>query len=239
MRDPRRLLDGDASELERSLLGAAQAETAPAAAQERLLAQLGLGALAAGLSLPASAHAASSTSLPPAAGSAVAASASGLGGKLLLTVLIGSLAGAGVWLGTSRSAPVPQPRATQAAASAPSTLEAIAPTPPGEAPPSPEPSAQVTAPSALSREVAELTSVRAQLRAGDARAALSALVTFAEAHPRSVLAQEADALRIEALLLAGQASAARVEAGRFLRAHPHSPHTARLKALLGATPAER
>jgi hypothetical protein len=245
MRDPRRLLEGDASELERSLLTLVQSECAPPAATQRLVAQLGLSSAGLGL-----AHAGAvakqtgaSSIVPPAALGSGAGLLSGLTGKLLLAALI-SGAGGAAWLGLVSFAPEtarvePRMPATEHVVPvAPETAE-VAPAASQLAPPAvPAPKRGAEA-SGLSREVAALAAVRALLKAGDASGALYALDVAARERPRSVLEQEATALRIEALLAGHQVADAQTLAERFLRAHPNSPHVARVRALVRAPKAER
>jgi outer membrane protein assembly factor BamD (BamD/ComL family) len=73
-----------------------------------------------------------------------------------------------------------------------------------------------------SRRVAE---ARSQLRAGNARGALSLLQAIAVEFPSGVLVQEREALTIESLLSCGEQAAARTRALDFLRRYPGSPHT--------------
>ena len=72
-----------------------------------------------------------------------------------------------------------------------------------------------------SRRVAE---ARSQLRAGNARGALSLLQAIAVEFPSGVLVQEREALTIESLLSCGEQAAARTRALDFLRRYPGSPH---------------
>jgi hypothetical protein len=243
MMDPRRLLDGDASELELRLLSLAQREEAPSAAPRRLAAQLGLPAGLLGLDAAAhAADAAGSASTFPAAGVGLSSAGwlSGALGKLVLVGLVGSLGGAAWWFGglevastSSNTAPSAGIRTTTTASTsmAPDTVTA---------PPSAATTAAATEQrSALTREVEALDRVRQAVRARDARAALRLLEDLERAHPARVLAQEAEALRVEALFAAGEGSAARARAEQFLAAHPHSPHAARVQALMRARGPQR
>jgi outer membrane protein assembly factor BamD (BamD/ComL family) len=82
--------------------------------------------------------------------------------------------------------------------------------------------AQAAAARLESRRVAE---ARSQLRAGNARGALSLLQAIAVEFPSGVLVQEREALTIESLLSCGEQAAARTRALDFLRRYPGSPHT--------------
>lgn len=223
MKDPRRLLEGDASELELRLLTLAQREQAPSAAPRRLAARLGVPVGMLGLEALGSGPAPlGSVAAPPAAVGAGAGSGllHGIAGKLVLAGVLGALGG-GLVVGVTGGASRPSTRVTPSPSVAPSTLPS---------PPLPS-SASV---GQLDREVAALARVRGALQAGRAQEALAALRAFEQQHPSSVLGQEAHALRIEALLAVRDVDAARAEGERFLRSYPDSPHRARVQALLRA-----
>jgi hypothetical protein len=244
MRDPRRLLEGDASELEQRLLSLAQGEHAPHEAVQRLATQLGLSGAGLGFDAfdpaPGAASAGASSVVPPALLSTGTGLLHSWAGKLLLVSLLGGAGGA-AWL-SQRPAAAPNDRSVSVAPSQPAA--AVRDSNPGiqsvrEAPeqlPSPAgPRARLDRDgqaSALSREVAALAAVRAQLKTGAGRAALDALDAYARERAQPVLDQEATALRIEALLALREEKAARALADDFLHAHPDSPHLARVRALL-------
>lgn len=241
MKDPRRLLEEDASALERSLLCAALAEEAPLGAETRLAAALGVPSL---LSLTSGAAVAHTSVAPPATASglggmggnvAPGALATGvlktLAGKL---VLAGLLAGVGttllvMWTSPhAPSTPVSPPRHEESPAAADAKSELI----PTLSKPVPDVSDHRTPAPSIAREVAALDAVQALVQAKRASAALMALDRYDADHPQSVLAQEAHVLRIEALLQGGAVAKARALAERFLHEHVQSPHAARVRALL-------
>ena len=214
MRDPQRLLDTPASDLELRLLRAGAAEQPPPAALGRL-------AHALGVRLTESAPSAA-LHLPPTA--AAATSTTKLSLFALGAVTLGLAATGVVWF-TTRS-PAPQ------GAEVPQAAHAF---PERPAPAAAERSAQ-PAPGAdsLSREIAFIDSVRKLLDTDRAPAALSSLQRYERDFPRAVLQQEADLLSIEAHLRAGQQPRARALATRFLQRHPDSPHSARVRELIDA-----
>lgn len=230
MKDPRRLLEGDASELELRLLTLVQHEEAPSAAPRRLAAQLGLPVSALGLQTIASGtQPVSSASGMPAAAAAAGAGVStgwlhGVVGKLVLVGVLGALAGGavvGVMAGSPSASPSAPSTAAATATASVSAAVAVA-------------EREVAAAGGLDGEVAELAKVRSTLHAGRAQEALVQLGSFERAHPASVLTQEARALRIEALLATRDMAAAHKEGASFLRSYPDSPHRARVQALLSA-----
>lgn len=90
---------------------------------------------------------------------------------------------------------------------------------------------------AAAREESRLVgSAREALRAGDARTALALLAQARERFPAGVLGQERAALGIEASMQSGARAEAAESARRFLAAFPNSPHAARVRALVAATP---
>ena len=128
----------------------------------------------------------------------------------------------------------------------------LAPTPPaigpaaqGTAPTAAEPPATAAAPATrrelkptpppldrLSAESALLAAARAQLRAGDARAAEATLARLRARFARGVLVQEREVLAIELLAARGRGAAATRRASAFVRAYPQSPHSAKLNRFL-------
>jgi hypothetical protein len=91
----------------------------------------------------------------------------------------------------------------------------------------------VAAPS-IGSEILELDRARASLAAGQARAAVSALDRYQQAFPKGALQQEALRLRIEALVALGDRPAARTLTARFESLYPNSPHAKRLHSLVDA-----
>jgi hypothetical protein len=114
------------------------------------------------------------------------------------------------------SAPLP-PRATARAA------EELAP----------EPSPVLLPPSSLQAETAALDRVRAALNSGQASMGLAELGRYEAAFPRGMLRPESVVLKVEALVMAGDRARARELALAFIAAHPESPHTGRLRSLVG------
>jgi outer membrane protein assembly factor BamD (BamD/ComL family) len=76
-----------------------------------------------------------------------------------------------------------------------------------------------------------LTEARAELHAGDPRAALQTLERLRARSPKGVLAQEREVLTIQVLSALGDNAAAKRKAKEFLDAHPESPHTSQLRRL--------
>jgi TolA-binding protein len=212
MNDPRRMLMGEASAVERALLQAADADEPPSGGEQRLLLSLGL----LGPDSPAG------PSTAPAAQAALGKSLVALSGKWLVLAGIG----ASVWWVAElrRPAPVETTRALQRAEPA-----MVAPIP----------ERSESAPdSALAQEVAALDRAQKALVSGDQRGALGLLADYQRDYPSGILQQEASLLHIEALLGARDEQHARSAAAAFLRAHPESPHAARVQALLkGGSPA--
>jgi hypothetical protein len=78
-----------------------------------------------------------------------------------------------------------------------------------------------------------LTQARAELRRGDARAAMSTLERLQTRFPNGILMQEREVLTIEVLAASGDTAAASRKAREFLRAYPNSPHAAQLHRFTG------
>jgi hypothetical protein len=95
------------------------------------------------------------------------------------------------------------------------------------------PNDSATAPS-IGSEILELDRARASLAAGQARSAVSALDRYQQAFPKGALQQEALRLRIEALVGLGDRPAARTLTARFESLYPNSPHAKRLHSLVDA-----
>ncbi len=87
--------------------------------------------------------------------------------------------------------------------------------------------------STLSEELALLDEARRELARGDATGALATLDRYQQRFPRGTLALEAQVLRIDALWRRGDQASARQLAARFVEAHPSSPHSPRLRAMIG------
>jgi hypothetical protein len=240
MKDPVRLLDAGASELERALLRAGASEQPPEGGAARIAAALGLS-----LAVTASAEsAAARTSTAPAASAQLATKSAALGAKWLL-LLGGSLVLGIAGYATYRSSrpehdrqPTAEPKMP---ASGPDSVSGSVPdsdSVSGSAPAPSKPSTAVPAAKAaharsIAGEISALDRIREQLSAGDTRAALRALDRYRSTFPGGVLQQEAAALRIEALARAGERAQAAQLAQRFAREHPNSPHLDRIRSLTG------
>jgi hypothetical protein len=87
--------------------------------------------------------------------------------------------------------------------------------------------------SSLAEQVALMDEARRALARGDAASALSISDRYEQKFPGGSLVQEATLLRIEALAQQGDRAAAAAVARRFLAAHPDSPHSKRIRSLLG------
>jgi len=259
MRDPRRLLGGDASDFERELLRSWDAEQPSAAARAKVLAAMGIGAGAATAAAVKVGAAAAGGSLAP---KAAAATLGGFAAAKWAALAVG-VAVVGATAGYVRhEAHVHETRSVMSAPAsvaappppsiAPSIPLATAETAPVETPVAAPvvavaedaPRARVVEarakavpaphPSALGEQVSALDSARRALAAGDAPAAVGALDDYAVRFPDGALVEEAEALRVQALLAAGDRAAATRAGDRFLAAHPNSPHAARVRALLAS-----
>jgi hypothetical protein len=214
MKDPRRLLDGDGSEEQRALLRAAALEEPTADGHARLLAALGVTA----------ASAVESTAQAQSTATGGLTAGSGAASAIKLTVLaVGSAAllgaGALLWARSDEAAGGdPAKSAGESAAQRQGDERDQVPS-------------KAEAPGSVALEIEALERVRSELARKDGQAALAALGRYASAHPRGVLAHEADVLRVEALLLEGDAAAALELAQQLLGRHGESPHRARLEAL--------
>lgn len=89
---------------------------------------------------------------------------------------------------------------------------------------------------ALAQEAALLRRARAQLRDGDATAALRVLDEHTRRFADGALVEEATVLRIDARCAAGQSERARADADAFLRRYPRSPLAARVRRACAERP---
>jgi TolA-binding protein len=260
MSDPIRLLSGETSEFEKSLLNSWETEQPSDAAKERVLAMVGAGVLAGAATLAAKTGGAAGGSIAPKAGAAAVGALT----KWLTVCAVGAV-GAGVALGyvhrhpsatvagaahdrvpeprTAPSLPVPAPPqagATPSRASEPATAAGTTPEPAGRSSTLQRrgPLEKGTHPSdpALGEQVSAIDRARRTLGDGDAAGALRELDDYESRFPRGALGEEAEALRVEALLAEGDRAAAAKVGARFLAAHPASPHAARVRALLAQAP---
>ncbi len=234
MSDPVRWSEGgDASELERELLQAAQSRRLPDSERRALWAGIALSLPAQPGPLP----------VPPPGAAASQLGAYLTKGKLFLAMLAGlGLGAVGLSVWSSSSAPpttvatVPSspalPAATPPVIEAPAIVqEPVVAEEPSKAALEAKP--RVSAASQLREESAAVLEARAALRAGDAPRSLALLSQARARFPRGALGQEREALTIEALSRAGQAAAAQRRAKAFLAAHPQSPYVADLRRIAG------
>lgn len=259
MSEPRRLLDGDGSDVERTLLRSARGDAPSDGSRRKTLIALGLAGGVGG--------AAATTTATSTAAVALKGSAAMGGAGLIKWIGVGVIAGfavigaarmiapkkAAVTISPTHPQAVPYPGPAKPALIAPSPANPP-PSPPPQAapPPAPLPSEEpapaeapkstsappIAQPAAtsLTYEVAALDRAREALAAGDAAGALRALDDHDRRFPGGMLGPEATVLRIEALALRGDHASA-VRLGKaFLDAHPRSPHANRLRSLLGIDP---
>ncbi|MFO7179095.1 MAG: hypothetical protein DIU78_010380 [Pseudomonadota bacterium] len=252
MNEPRRLLEGSCSALERALLDAGVSYRSSPEAHAKTLAALGLAGSAAAVT--AGAAGAAALSGQPVVGSSVAAK---LGWTKLLTTfaMVGTVAGLPAGYFVWESAREAKEPAVSTPPAEPVRATRVAPAPVVEAPAqAPEPSDVVTepvqqAPSArivsrpaveepvssaalLGAELETLDAARKALAAGNAKAALTLLDAYGRAHPNGRLGIEAEVLRIDALAKSGQNGVARQRAERFLRRYPNGVLAARVRRIL-------
>jgi outer membrane protein assembly factor BamD (BamD/ComL family) len=83
-------------------------------------------------------------------------------------------------------------------------------------------------------EPALLEQARAELRSGDASAALTRVADHERMFPAGVLSEERDALEIEALVQLDRMADAQARWARFARSYPQSNYRPRLQHLLNA-----
>jgi hypothetical protein len=244
MTDPRRLLDGGGSNLERDLLEAGQAELPEASAKRRAAVALAIGAATASV-WPTAAYA--------------TAKAGKAGMPLLMKLLAAGAVGAGT-LGTAtylvtKNDPAPVTEAATPAVETatrgasksrveskpvetPAPVEPVAATETAEPKPAPEVRrSQAAAPqaapaSSISEEIRVLDEARRAIASGDNTAAKRALEQHRQKYPKGALAEEAVLLQIESLVKQGKRGAARSLADRFRASHPNSPHLRRIESVL-------
>lgn len=252
------LFDVSSSARTRALLQAGRKDTPPDDFSQRLLAGLGVAAVATTVTISAAASASG------AAVSSAASSSSGAVSAVLAVskwVAVGALGGgifaAGVDLALAPQPALPvvsyavraakpasaasKPQQRSGAVVAPETTPQVVPDrerEPALTSPHPEPAAAAAAagaagsPGQLGREVASIDRARQALSAGDAAGALRELDSFDHTQLTGVLEREARVLRIDALLAQGQTSRARSLAEQYVQQYPNDAHAARLRALL-------
>lgn len=211
MKDPIRLLDAPASELEQHLLRAGAAEQPPSAAMQRLAEKLSVS-----VSAGEPTHAAASK-LPLLAAN-----------KVVIVATLATLAAVG-WIATRSSV---HPSTSGPTAPQRSAAPVSSNTPPESPPPVRGMSPDTTDSNSLAQEIARIDAVRRDLAANRAKPAIAALQDYQRDFPSGVLRQEAELLNIEAHRQAGDRRRARTLASRFLANNPDSPHNARVRDLL-------
>ena len=257
MGDPERLLGSmnASDELERDLLGSLGDVAPPSGAKAETWNRLAVQTAAIAT------IGATSTALHGAARSSVAAAAQGtkmLAAKIVVGAVVAgtTVAGGGFWMhqrtvaqhAAKIAAPLDRPSPPLPAAMLPPAAE-FAPLAPTAVEPAERAAPAVAAPSraadrppkttddtrarndSLSLESRMLTDARAELHAGDPRAALATLERLRARSPKGVLVQEREVLTIQVLAALGDRAAAQRRAKEFLDAHPESPHTAQLRRL--------
>lgn len=239
MKDPRRLLDFGADELELALLRAGDADRPRDAARRAAMVAAGLSG-AAIASLPKT-----------ASGSAGVISATRVAAWkwwLLGAVSSVSLAGAGYWTTARRE---PAVRAVAAPASAPSREQPPRADSSTNAPPPPAPDAEsalvpertVPTPAApraapalsaagIETQIALIDRARSAAASGQPRTTLAVLDEYQKRYPNGVLLQEATLLRVESLLALGDRSSATRLGKAFLAQHPRSALAPRIRSLV-------
>ena len=244
MREPRRLLEQDATLAERALLQSAHMDRPPAGATQRMLSALeGLTAVGSGPSVWESGQTLGGST------SAVAAQSMKLGAlaKVGLAALIGAGAlGGGAFLhgltshtaapveGPAASTPTPQAAPGLAERPAASTGPALAPAASASAPATPAAvPRQPTRPAdALSAELRVLDTARTAVDARDPAAAQRALDGYARQFPRGHLQPEAAVLRLAVLVQQGERASAKALATELLASATYQAYEPRIRSLL-------
>lgn len=232
MIDPPRLLD-DAAGLEREILASAIDDEPSAERRKRVVAGIGVAAVAVSASSVASRVA--SWKVAVAAASIAAASAA-----VGIAQTYRSDSEVGV-----QARHIEAPAVESAPAKRAVRLEELDAEPPVVAEPEvpreiPAPPAPVRAtrpvvepePAApsISREILLIDRARTAKSKGQSKEALAALDEYDREWPRGALSVEAEVLRIEVLGAAGDDQSAAEKARVFLEAHPRSPYEARVRA---------
>jgi hypothetical protein len=232
MKGPQRLLEGDATEIERSLLRAGLDDRPSIEWMRETRAALGLATGVAAASTIASTAAAAKWGTP--------AALKWFAALMATTMVVGSAAVIAQRSAPPAATPGPELRdqvtstASQTvSASAPAVEEATPQESPATAPPRTERAGG--APKTLSAEVASLDGVKHFLVADNPAAALNALAKYHFYFPTPMLGPEATVLEVQALMAAGDAAhraRAIALARRFVKMHPTSPHASQLEMLI-------
>lgn len=237
MRDPKRLLKGGGTGLERHLLQAVARERPSPALTRRMQGAIGVGASLIGFKAAAS-----------------------LLAQLAVVTLIAT--GIGDSSHQRRAAPLPTPATSAVSFAAPArppegSLPGLAPDSARQSAPSqtadaargPAPSpasaraaraqprsgAGATSREDLRDEIRLLDRARAALESNEPRRALAELSRYRQRFPRGAFQQEASVLRVEALSRSGEQARAASLAREFVSRHPDSPHVDRVRGVTSAT----
>jgi hypothetical protein len=240
--DPKRLLDGGASDLERSLIGAIAGEQPSPELRDRMAQALGVPLAAAGLAATVAASQAAATAKTAAgigAGAGVTAPLAWISVGVVSLVLAGAIVGVGVW----RNAPA---KSLPAPVISPATLPVLPPAQPelglspvvemplnGSAPLAQPRSRSVATARDLRKQIAIIDAARAAISASAGERALDLLRQYQEKYQGGTFAPEAAALKIEALAKLGRAAEARAGAERFRAQYGESPQTDRVLRAAG------
>lgn len=214
MNDPRRLVEGEGTGLERLLVDAVRRERPAQQLRARMMPDLGLESAAGS-----------------GAGPLVAATKTGASAWWAAGIVVGVAVAAAAVAGpiasrlSERAAPEAKPGevAPQVAKSAATPAEAI----PALAPPATD--SRHDRESALAEEIRLLDAARTSVSGQRARQALATLDTYFANHGDGALEPEARALQIEALAAAGRLHEAGRAAREFLRRHSAGPLSDRVR----------
>ena len=270
MRDPKRLRETHASELEGLLLDSVRADAPAPSARARTLAAIAIGAAAGSTAVGTSTQA--SAGLPGSKLSwivtgkwlAIGAGAGAIVAGSLVGPLRGTVNGESPHIAHPRAGavvesrnrgaqpspvvvetpaephrlepvtPPPEARFAPARVVAPERAAAVVPDVPESVPEgTPSRANPTSVTNTLPEEVAFLDAASRALREHDPARAHATLDTYAARFGGGNLGPEATALRVQAFLEQGDRAHAERIAETFLAHNPHSPHAARLRALLG------
>lgn len=255
MSDPKRIFsDPNATSLQKHLLEAWHQERPSDEARKRTLTALGVAAATATV-LP---KAAAASGL--ASSSKALVTAAWLKWTLAATAAIGCAGGAVLFTRAISEAPATTAQAPSIATSPNLTTQAPLPTPAAATqaqeavvPETPSVSANALPPARTGRRAhpslkddAHEDSLQAELRSldlarsaaleGRPREAVSLVDDYLAHRPNGVLSDEAEVIRLRALAAMGDTARVHRDGRDFLAKHPHSPHAARVRALIDASP---
>jgi hypothetical protein len=233
VKEPERLLTGEATALERKLLLAMAEERPSPALSARMAHGLSHASIALGKSAGLAALGKGSALLVLALGAGAAA--------VLSSRSTPRTSGAPeeITRGPQASdaervvepAPSSRPASAEPAAPAPSdTSKAVGRSAPGEV--------RRRATADIAAEIGLLDTAKRQLQSGKPADAMTVLDDYRSRFPKGALGQEATVLRIEALEKNGQHGTAQALARRFVRHHPSSTYVTRVSRLVGGLDTE-